>query len=83
MLPQAKAIASSPNTIFADAWAAQPPKQYAEPPDAQQEQGTTTEQDARAEALRRAFYPCIFFRRRAILPMRRVCLPARIGQNEQ
>jgi hypothetical protein len=52
----------------------------AEPPDAQQEQSTTTENYARAEALRRAFYPCIVFRRRAILPMRRASAPARIGQ---
>ena len=60
----------------------------AEPPDAQQEQGTTTENYARAEALRRAFYPCIVFRRRAILFLRRASLsvsaqPARIGQKKE
>jgi uncharacterized membrane protein YdbT with pleckstrin-like domain len=33
----------------------------AEPPDAQQEQGTTTEKDARAEALRRSVLPLLLF----------------------
>ncbi|MBD1207908.1 MAG: hypothetical protein H9535_05745 [Ignavibacteria bacterium] len=84
MLPQAKAKASSERTIFCrQGNAAQPPKHYAEPTDAQQKQGTTTEKDARAEALRRLLYPCFFFRRRAILFKRRACLPAQIGQNEQ
>jgi hypothetical protein len=48
---------AAPTQSFANAWAAQPPKHYAEPTDAQQEQGTTTENYARAEALRRSVSP--------------------------
>ncbi|TAE27645.1 MAG: hypothetical protein EAZ92_09205 [Candidatus Kapaibacterium sp.] len=62
MLPQAKAIASSATTIFCQQQiAAQPPTHCAEPTDAQQEQGTTTEKEARAEALRRSVSPLLLF----------------------
>ena len=62
----------------------------AEPTDAQQEQGTATDKDARAVFLpifflrqeTALYYPCGFARRRAILSLRRACLPVRVGQNK-
>ncbi|MCU0426688.1 MAG: hypothetical protein MUF71_13790 [Candidatus Kapabacteria bacterium] len=60
MLPQAKAYESSSKTsICQQEKAANTPIHYAAPPDAQQEQGTTTEKNARAAALSRSVSPLL------------------------
>jgi hypothetical protein len=82
MLPQAKAFESLPNNkhLPTRKGSEHAETTNAEPTDAQQEQGTTTENYARAESCDALYHPCIVFRRRAILFLRRASLPARIGQ---